>query len=136
MPLSLDPPAGAAAGPPAAPPPKNLTEAAKQFEALLIGQLLKSAHGGDDDQGWLGTGDDTGDATAAGLAEQQFAQALAAKGGLGLSGRIVASLTPASPTPASPTPVLTPASPSPGAPMPASSQSPTLRAVLPSGVHR
>jgi Rod binding domain-containing protein len=114
-PLSLDPTGGASASLPAAPPAKSLTDAAKQFEALLIGQLLKSAHG-DDDGGWLGTGEDTGDATAAGLAEEQFAQSLAAKGGLGLSSRIVASLTPA-------------------APKSASSQSPTLRGILPSDIH-
>ena len=71
--------------------PQNVEEAAKQFEALLIGELLKAARG--DQMGWLGTGEDTGDATASGLAEEQLAQALAHAGGLGLSARIVDSLS-------------------------------------------
>ena len=54
----------AAAVPPASPrPPQSVAEAAKQFEALMIAQLLKTARG--DENGWLGTGEDTGDATAA-----------------------------------------------------------------------
>jgi Rod binding domain-containing protein len=82
----------AAAVPPASPrPPQSVAEAAKQFEALMIAQLLKTARG--DENGWLGTGEDTGDATAAGLAEEQFAQALAQQGGLGLSAQIVSSLS-------------------------------------------
>jgi Rod binding domain-containing protein len=90
------------AGPstPASPPPKNIAEAAKQFEALMIEQLLKTARG--DEHGWMGTGEETGDATAGELAEQQFAQALAKSGGLGLGKQIAASLsasTHASPTP-------------------------------------
>jgi Rod binding domain-containing protein len=60
-------------------------EAAQQFEALLIGQLLKSAReaGG---SGWLGAGDDD-QAGEIGMevAEQQFARMLAASGGLGLA---------------------------------------------------
>ena len=71
--------------------PKNIAEAAKQFEALMIGELLKAARG--DGKGWLGSGEETGDATAAGLAEEQFAQALAQSGGLGLSAQITASLS-------------------------------------------
>lgn len=78
--------------PPASPPPRNVAEAARQFEALLIAQLLKAAHG--EDQGWLGTGEDTGDSTASSLAEEQFAQALAQSGGLGLSSQIVSKLLP------------------------------------------
>ena len=80
------------AGPPAGPRPKNVAEAAKQFEALLIGQMLKASHG-DDEDGWLGSGDDPGSATAMELAEGQFAQALAQSGGLGLSARIASSLS-------------------------------------------
>ena len=71
--------------------PKNMVEAARQFEALLIEQLLKGARG--NEQGWLGTGEETGDATSAELAEEQFAQALANQGGLGLSAQIVRSLS-------------------------------------------
>jgi hypothetical protein len=57
----------------------------------MIGQLLKEARG--DEGGWLGSGEDTGNATAAALAEEQFAQALAQSGGLGLSARLVSSLS-------------------------------------------
>jgi len=90
-PLALGDATALAIDAPAPQPPKNVAEAAKQFEALLIGQLLKEARG--DEGGWLGSGDDTGCATAAGFAEEQFAQALAASGGLGLSARIAESLT-------------------------------------------
>jgi peptidoglycan hydrolase FlgJ len=75
----------------AARPPQTLEAAAKQFEALMIEQLLKEARG--DEGGWLGSGEDTGNATEAGLAEEQFAQALAKSGGLGLSAQIVSSLS-------------------------------------------
>jgi len=74
--------------------PKSVQEAAGQFEALLIAQLLKAARG--EASGWMGTGEDTGDATASALAEEQFAQALAQNGGLGLSSQIVSSLSGAS----------------------------------------
>ena len=100
---------------PAAPRPKNVLEAAQQFEALLIEQLLKGARG--DGQGWLGTGDDAEDSTEAELAEQQFAQAIAKGGGLGLSNRIAASLSGT------------------GRP-PESSEAPALRGVVRSGVER
>jgi len=72
-------------------PPQNLQEAARQFEALMIGELLKAARS--DENGWLGSGEDNGDATSAGLAEEQFAQALAQNGGLGLSAQITASIS-------------------------------------------
>ncbi len=68
--------APASTGPSGTPRPKNIVEAAKQFEALLIGQMLKAAHG-DDSDGWLGSGDDPGSSTAMEMAEGQFAQALA-----------------------------------------------------------
>jgi Rod binding domain-containing protein len=77
--------------PPAPRPPQTLAAAAKQFEALMIAQLLKEARG--DEGGWLGSGEETGNATEAGLAEEQFAQALAQSGGLGLSAQIVSSLS-------------------------------------------
>lgn len=82
--------APAVAAAPAARPPRTLAAAAEQFEALMIEQLLKESRG--DETGWLGSGEDAGNATAGGLAEEQFAQALAKSGGLGLSARLVASL--------------------------------------------
>jgi Rod binding domain-containing protein len=62
--------------------------AAKDFEALLIGQMLRSVR--EEDSGWLGTGDDEAGATAFGLGEEQLAKAMAAGGGLGLS-KVIAS---------------------------------------------
>lgn len=85
---------GGAVGAIGAPParkPQTLAEAAQQFEAVMIGQLLKEAQG--DEGGWLGSDADAGSVTAAGLAEEQFAQALAHSGGLGLSAQIVSSLS-------------------------------------------
>jgi Rod binding domain-containing protein len=90
-PVNLGAVAGTMMEPPAARPPQTVEAAAKQFEALMIEQLLKEAHG--DEDGWLGSGQDAGNATEAGVAEEQFAQALAQSGGLGLSAQIVSSLS-------------------------------------------
>ena len=58
--------------------------AAKQFEALIAGQVLKSVR--DANQGgWLGNDEDqTGELTLE-MAEQAFAQALAARGSFGIA---------------------------------------------------
>src|SRR5260221_10212392 len=63
--------------------PAKIENAAKQFEALLIGQILKSMQEATS-SGWLGEEDQAGQA-AMGLAQEQFAQALAAHGGFGLA---------------------------------------------------
>jgi len=64
-------------------------DAAQQFEALLLTQILQSAH--DPDGGWLGGSDSSG-SCAAGYAEQRLAAALAQQGGLGLAKMIAAGL--------------------------------------------
>lgn len=64
--------------------------AAKDFEALLIGQMLRSAR--EEDSGWLGTGDDEAGSAAYSLGEDQLAKAMAAGGGLGLAKVIAAGL--------------------------------------------
>jgi|SRR5579863_6336080 len=65
--------------------PAKIENAAKQFEALLMGQILKSMHE-EGSNGWLGGGDDDqAGESAMELAEEQFAQALASQGGLGLA---------------------------------------------------
>ena len=71
--------------------PAKIHDAAQQFESLLIGELLKTAHeaGG---SGWLGTDDDDAGQTGVGFAEQQFSQMLASSGGLGLAPMIEAGL--------------------------------------------
>jgi peptidoglycan hydrolase FlgJ len=64
--------------------PTKIVEAAKQFEALLIGQMLRSVReAGADDE-------DNASATMYDVADQQFSQLLANNGGLGLS-RMIAS---------------------------------------------
>ncbi len=71
--------------------PAKIHEAAQQFEALLIGQLLKTskeANGG----GWLGTDEDDAGQAGVEMGEQQFANMLAASGGLGLAKLIEAGL--------------------------------------------
>ena len=71
--------------------------AAKDFEALLIGQMLKSMR--EEGSGWLGSGDDAGgDSTTdviLSIGEQQMAKALSAGGGLGLAHMIERNLKPA-----------------------------------------
>jgi Rod binding domain-containing protein len=69
--------------------PEKIRDAATQFESLLIGQILKSAH---EDEGWLGTGDDQTAGAAMGMADEYFARAMAARGGLGLANTIAAGL--------------------------------------------
>jgi Rod binding domain-containing protein len=64
--------------------PAKIKSAAKQFEGLMIGQILKSVHEASDD-GWMGTGSDQSGSIALELAEEQFAQAMANGGGLGLA---------------------------------------------------
>ena len=71
--------------------PTRIHQASQQFEALLVSQILKSAH--DESEGWLGTGDDQAGTSAMIIAEEQFAQALSARGGLGLAGLIEKGLT-------------------------------------------
>jgi flagellar protein FlgJ len=66
-------------------PGGKVHQAAQQFESLLIGEMLKSAReaGG---SGWLGAGDDDqSGAIGMEMAEQQFANMLAANGGLGMA---------------------------------------------------
>jgi Rod binding domain-containing protein len=79
-PVSLLTPVPADAG---APTPTKATTAARQFEALLMAQLLRAAH--TEDAGWFGSGGDGASNQATAMAEEFLAQALASKGGLGLA---------------------------------------------------
>jgi flagellar protein FlgJ len=76
--------------------PVKVKEAAKQFEALLIGSMLKSMR--DSEGGWLGTGDDDSASSAMEYAQESFAQALANNGGLGISALVANGLTKAAAT--------------------------------------
>jgi Rod binding domain-containing protein len=73
--------------------PEKIQKAATDFEALLIGQMLKSAR----ESGGGVTGDadeqDETNSTLIELGEQQLAQALSSSGGLGLAKMVVAGLT-------------------------------------------
>jgi len=82
--------------------PEKIKDAASQFEGLMIGQILKAAHG-DSDEGAFGGDADPASASAMDFANEYFARAMAAKGGLGLSNMIVAGLQKqATPAPAAP----------------------------------
>jgi Rod binding domain-containing protein len=63
--------------------PERIQKAAKDFEAVLIGQMLKSVRESSFGGGW-GTSDQSGD-VALDMAEQQMAQLMASNGGLGLA---------------------------------------------------
>ena len=71
--------------------PEKIKQAASQFEALLIGQVLKTMHEGEG-EGWLGTGEDQTASSAMGMADEYFAQSMAKRGGLGLAKMISAGL--------------------------------------------
>jgi len=89
--LTLSPPAArpAPALSPAATDPAKIREAAQQFEALLLTQLLESAH---PKGGWLGGGEDGASGTASSFAEQQLAVMMAKQGGIGLANLVVTGL--------------------------------------------
>jgi Rod binding domain-containing protein len=70
--------------------PKTIEGAAKQFEALLIGQILKSADESRSDG--LGDEKDSASESMRDLANQQMAQLIANHGGLGLTKMIVRGL--------------------------------------------
>lgn len=62
------------------PTPRRVADAAKQFEGLMLGQMLKSARdaASEDD-------DDSSERTMLDVADQQFAQVMANNGGIGLA---------------------------------------------------
>jgi Rod binding domain-containing protein len=80
---------GASPDPTAKDSPEKIRDAASQFEALLIGEVLKTAHEG---EGWLGTGEDETASTTMGLADQFLAQSMAKNGGLGLASMVANGL--------------------------------------------
>jgi Rod binding domain-containing protein len=71
--------------------PAKIKGAAQQFEALLIGQMMKSMH--DSSGGWLGAGDaDESSSSAMDYGQEMFAQSMAANGGLGLASVVTSGL--------------------------------------------
>lgn len=75
--------------------PESIAKAASQFEALLLGQLLKSAREGENES-WMGTDANDAGSTLMEMSEQQLASTLAQNGGLGLAKMIDKGLTAAS----------------------------------------
>jgi len=67
--------------------PKDAAGAAKQFESLLMAQMLRTARESSED-------DDSTAETMFDVAGQQFAQVLASNGGLGLAKLITRDLAP------------------------------------------
>lgn len=96
MPGGTAPPGSAAPKSPAPQPkdtPERIEKAARDFEALLIGQMLKMAR--ESEGGMTGDADeqDETNSTMVELGEQQLAQALAASGGLGIAKIVIAGLS-------------------------------------------
>jgi Rod binding domain-containing protein len=75
---------------PGEPRPKNAAQAAKQFEALMIAQMLRTAH--ESSSGSLDADSDSSADTMFDVAGQQFAQILANNGGLGLAKTVLQGL--------------------------------------------
>jgi Rod binding domain-containing protein len=74
---------------PPSPESRKIADAARQFEALLIGHMFRSVReSGLDDE------DDSSNTTMLEVADQQFSQMLANSGGLGLARLIVQGLKP------------------------------------------
>jgi flagellar protein FlgJ len=71
--------------------PEKIRDAAQQFEALLLGQLLRAAR--ESGGGWMGSKDSSSDC-ATEYAEQQFAEVMARNGGLGLATLVMKGLEP------------------------------------------
>ncbi len=70
--------------------PEKVHDAAQQFEALLMGQILRTER--QSGSGWLGSGEDSSAECATDYAEQQFAAVLAQQGGLGLADLVAKGL--------------------------------------------
>ena len=69
--------------------PAKIQQAAKDFEALLLAQMLKSEREASGDGG----DDSDANSTLVELGEQQFAQALASGGGFGIAKIVETGLT-------------------------------------------
>jgi Rod binding domain-containing protein len=64
----------------------KIRKSATDFEAVLLNQLMRTARGDAE-------GDDQANSSLQELGEQQFAQALASSGGLGIAKMVVVGLT-------------------------------------------
>jgi flagellar protein FlgJ len=101
--MEITPLSSAGSNPTASADPKRIAkihDAAQQFEALMITQMMKTVRETNSD-GWLSDGGETGEDSTMSMAEAQFAQAMASRGGLGLAKMIVKAMTPSSASSAS-----------------------------------
>lgn len=71
--------------------PGAVRDSALEFEAMLIGRMMRAVREASD--GWLGSGEDQTSASMAEFAEQHLARVLSAAGGLGLAAVIERGLT-------------------------------------------
>jgi flagellar protein FlgJ len=78
--------------PPDAKSAANLKDAAGKFEALLIGQMLKSARD-TDSGGWSGEADQSS-SSIMDMAEQHLAELLGSQGSLGIARMVISQLGP------------------------------------------
>jgi Rod binding domain-containing protein len=88
-------PPSAVSGPSTAQPkddPAKVQDAARQFEALLLAQMMKQMH--DSEGGWMGTDNDDAASSAMEYGQEMFAQSMANQGGLGLAKLLVSGLQP------------------------------------------
>jgi Rod binding domain-containing protein len=69
--------------------PEKIRQSARDFEALLIAHLLKSARG---DQDVWGTGEDRTADSIIEMAEEKIAESIAISGGLGLAKMITTAI--------------------------------------------
>ena len=76
--------------------PEKIKDAARQFEALLISQMMKTMR--DSEGGWMGTDEDDASSSAMEYAQEMFAQSLSSGGGLGLANLVAKGLIPAATT--------------------------------------
>jgi Rod binding domain-containing protein len=79
--------------------PVKVMDAARQFEALLLSQMMKSMR--DTEGGWMGTDEDDASSSAMEYGQEMFAQSMASQGGLGLAKLLAAGLSPETKNPGS-----------------------------------
>ena len=90
--MTIAPILNSSASAPSARGPGKVHDAAQQFEALLLGQMLRTER--QSGSGWLGGGEDASAECVTDYAEQQFAAVLAQNGGLGIATLVAKGLEP------------------------------------------
>lgn len=71
--------------------PEKILNAARQFESLLVEQILRTMRESAQ-AGWMGSGDDKSSESLMEFAEQEFAKVMSAGGGFGLARMIADGL--------------------------------------------